>query len=386
MFFTLPSLSEGENMTRREKTPDARKNPLLDHQPSVLHEFSLNNIETKDKGDEVQIETGGNRLNDRVEDDFLELTRDRDANSRRATGFYQSDRQDVSKVFMAGYQLQLSAGLGIVCQVIQNMGAKIENADCKVLIFGMAGTGKSLYPEALMKHIYKNKGVQEFLQEVKLGNRNMRTDISLFHIPCLEVIKKHKDLISLSAFLDKLEQQIARNLPAIVFLDELDAFCSERLEQSTYTNHWTMNFMKENHDGLAVFGIANHPVVLDQAVLRQFKYMFYFELPDENTVKDVLAHYKIPYSEEVARKLCTDPVDTGELINGCEDVIRFKGNGDRRNLKRINAEELADFIGDYLKMPWKKVVNYESANDFYIRKARDHLAFWNTRKRILIGS
>jgi len=373
-------------MAKREKTADARKNTLPNHQRSALHKLSIHHIETKDDGDKIQIETGRNRLKDRVEDDFLELTRERSANSSRATGFYQSGHRDVSKVFMAGYQSQLSAGLGIVCQVIQNMGAKIENPDCKVLVFGMAGTGKSLYPEALMKHICENKGVQKFLGEVKLRNRNMRTDISLFHIPCLEVIGTHKDLISLSTFLDMLEQQIARNLPAIVFLDELDAFCSERLEQSTYTNHWTMNFMKENHDGLAVFGIANHPVVLDQAVLRQFKYMFYFELPDENTVKDVLAHYEIPYFEEIARKLCTDPVDTGELINGCEDAIRFKGNGDCRNLKRINAEELADFIGDYLKMPWKKVLNYESANDFYIRKARDHLAFWNTRKRILIGS
>ena len=145
-----------------------------------------------------------------------------------------------------------------------------------------------------------------------------------------------------------------------------------------------MKFTKKSHKGLAIFGIVNGPVVVDSAVSGQFKHLIYFELPDENTVTEILQHHGIPHAKEIARKLATNPVDARELIYGINDAIQYLGNGDCKNLKGVDVEGLADFIGNYLKMSWQKVLEYEDTNSFYIKKAEKHLAFWNSRKDNLI--
>lgn len=237
-----------------------------------------------------------------------------------------------------------------------------------------------------MKYVCNDIEVQNFLGKVDERNSSgKKISFSLFHVKCLGLVTTYVELASLKPILNILEQRITDKIPAIVVLDELDAFSPERREQSEYLAYWSMDFMKKRHGGLVIFGIVNHPDKLDLAVYRQFEHLFYFGLPDEITVAKILQHERIPHHNEIARRLCTNPVDAGELMHGCRRAIHFLGKGDSENLKTMKVEELADFIEDHLKITWGRVRRYRLKYDYYINKAKNHMALWKDRKRTLLG-
>lgn len=296
--------------------------------------------------------------------------------------FQKSDSDEIKRMFFAGYETQVKAGLGVLCQILQDL---IEKAypNYKILVFGMPGTGKSSYPKALMKALYENRETDGFRAKLKMSNQVIDSKFSLFQVKCLGLLTTYTDLMSLKKVLSLLEQDVVENTPAIVVFDELDAFSPEKRGQSEYLSYWTMNFVKKQFPGLAIFGIVNYPDKLDLAVYRKFEHLFYFDLPDENTVTEILRNSGIPDCQAIARKLCIDPVDAGELLSGCKAAVKFKGGGIPANLGNIDPEDLADFIGYHLKMPWQKVRDYKMDYDYYIKKAFKHMELWEERRNIL---
>lgn len=60
---------------------------------------------------------------------------------------YQCNSSEIKETFFAGYETQVEAGCGVICQVGYDLRLEIQDSDYKILIFGMPGTGKSLYPK-----------------------------------------------------------------------------------------------------------------------------------------------------------------------------------------------------------------------------------------------
>ena len=296
--------------------------------------------------------------------------------------FHGYDSKDIMNMFFTGYHRQRKAGSGVIWQVLKDLTEKGE-PNYKILLFGMPGTGKSSYPKALMKDFIENDQEDGFIVKLKKNHGDVNCNFSLFQIKCLGLLTRYTDLASLRKVLSLMEKDIARNTPAIVVFDELDAFSPEKRGQAEYLSYWTMNFVKSKFPGLAIFGIVNYPDKIEWAVYREFEHLFYLDLPDENTVTEILKHFKIPSSQEIARKLCVNPVDTGELLNGCKAALKFKADGVPDKLKSMDPEILADFIGEYLKIPWEKVREYGLDNDFFIKIAARHMEFWEERRNLL---
>lgn len=298
--------------------------------------------------------------------------------------FYQCSSPEITNNFFAGYKTQIEAGCGVLCQIGYDQKLETENSEHRILIFGMPGTGKSLYSEALMKYACENIKIQTFLKEVCKKNRKANPGFSLFYVSCLGLLTNYATAASLRPVLSLLERRIDEKTPAIVVLDELDAFSPEHREQAEYLSYWTMNFMKRKHHRLLIFGIVNYPDKLDLAVYRKFEHMFYFDLPNEETVAEILEHSKIPYYQEIARRICTQPVDVGELMNGCDYTVKFKGNGDHKNLQKMDPDDLAEVIGQHLKITWDQVRDYRNKYDDQIGKAIQHMTLWKEQMEKLL--
>jgi len=294
------------------------------------------------------------------------------------------DSEEIKRLFFAGYETQMKAGLGVLCQVLQDSSEKV-NSNYKILAFGMPGVGKSSYPKALVKGLFGNSDTKGFLAKIEKSIHGLNSRFSLFQVRCLGILTTYTDLASLKKVLSLLERSIVENTPAIVVFDELDAFSPEKRDQSEYLSYWTMNFVKRELPGLAIFGIVNYPDKLDPAVYRKFEHLFYFKLPDVNTVAEILEHFDIPSSQEIAEKLCANPVDAGELMTGCKVALKFRAAGISRNLRSIDPEELADFIAEHLKMPWEKVRDYGLDYTYYIDKAVKNMEFWVERRNLLVN-
>lgn len=78
------------------------------------------------------------------------------------------------------------------------------------------------------------------------------------------------------------------NLPAIIFIDEIDSLCGSRSEgENDATRRIKTEFLVQmqgvghNEDGLLVLGATNIPWELDPAIRRRFERRIYIPLPEE---------------------------------------------------------------------------------------------------------
>jgi len=299
-------------------------------------------------------------------------------------GFYERSFEEIKKAFYAGYKAQLKAGLGLACQLFIDK-EKGEESDYKILNFGLPGTGKTLYPMGLVNLLNEDEGMRGFFEKVKRRNPATKTDFYLFRVKCLSIATSSQDPSFLRTALTKLENHIRRKTPALVVLDELDAFALESKVRLPVLTHWTMKFLDKNYSGVGVLGIVNKPAGLDLAVSQRFHQKLYFELPDEETVAKILEHFDIPFHKDVARKLCKNPVEGKALECGCKYLIKFKAKGKRENLKTLSADDIVDYMEDFVNSTWKDVENYENENDFFITKSKKTLTFWDEVRKTLMN-
>jgi len=52
----------------------------------------------------------------------------------------------------------------------------------------------------------------------------------------------------------------------------------------------------------------------------------------------------------------------------------------------MNTDDLAGCIEDHLKITWDRVNRCTRDYDYYIRKAKKHMALWEERRRTLMRS
>ena len=79
-----------------------------------------------------------------------------------------------------------------------------------------------------------------------------------------------------------------KNLPAIIFIDEIDSLCGSRSEgENDATRRIKTEFLVQmqgvghNEDGLLVLGATNIPWELDPAIRRRFERRVYIPLPED---------------------------------------------------------------------------------------------------------
>ena len=82
-----------------------------------------------------------------------------------------------------------------------------------------------------------------------------------------------------------LFEAASKRRPSVVFIDEVDALCSNRSEQETEGSRRLKNEllvrMSAADEGVLVLGATNLPWALDPAVRRRFERRIYIPLPDE---------------------------------------------------------------------------------------------------------
>ena len=89
-----------------------------------------------------------------------------------------------------------------------------------------------------------------------------------------------------------LFEAASKRRPSVVFIDEVDALCSNRSEQETEGSRRLKNEllvrMSAADEGVLVLGATNLPWALDPAVRRRFERRIYIPLPDESAREEML--------------------------------------------------------------------------------------------------
>jgi len=89
----------------------------------------------------------------------------------------------------------------------------------------------------------------------------------------------------------------------VVLLDEIDALATDRRDPRVVTlTSWTMHFLEPANvpSGTIVLGTTNNPNNVDAAVLDRFSSFVFFDLPDQEVVRQILTHEKVSDPEKVA--------------------------------------------------------------------------------------
>lgn len=288
----------------------------------------------------------------------------------------------IKNAFFVGNELQIKAGLGVICQVLCDQKNNAKPMDYKILVIGPSGTGKSSYPEGLAKSFIESNEIKRLIEEAQKKNNSINEKFTLFHIRCNHLLSSYRDDESLRKVLTSLEDDVDRSRPAIVAFDELDAFLPERMRvwpTSPLLFYWTMSFMQKEGRGLIIFGILNLPKILEMAVMSQIDNIFRFRLLNQKTVEAILEHNKIPFADKIALRLCTSTsvvVLGNELKHAIEKAIRVLGGGNPKNLGKIGSDKISEFMMLWLKITYLQMKDFETHNELYNDKADKSMVLW----------
>lgn len=151
-----------------------------------------------------------------------------------------------------------------------------------ILLYGPPGTGKTLLAKAIANESNQNNN----------NNDCNSKNVTFISINTSDILSKWQGESEKNV---KKIFEFARNKkPCILFVDEIDAFCSERNNNdSDSTRRIKTEFLTQldgiisyiQNEGILFLGCTNHPWDLDKAMLRRFSRKIYIPLPDENARK-----------------------------------------------------------------------------------------------------
>ncbi|HJJ31994.1 MAG TPA: ATP-binding protein [Methanocorpusculum sp.] len=163
----------------------------------------------------------------------------------------------------------------------------------KVMLVGKPGTGKTSYALAVAKEL---------------------------HMPLLEVrlsMITSQYLGETAKNIDRIFTLAKRISPCILFIDEFDYIAKTRISDDNGTMKRAVNtllkcldYVSLIRDKVLFIGATNFAETLDEAVWRRITEVVKFEMPDENTRREILEH--------VARNIAhsVDFADVAELTDG----------------------------------------------------------------------
>eukprot|EP01080_Neovahlkampfia_damariscottae_P004464 gene4464-7845_t len=143
-----------------------------------------------------------------------------------------------------------------------------------ILLYGLPGTGKTLLAQALANE----------------------TNVTFISVSASDLLSKWVgDSEKSVKYLFTLAR---KRQPSIIFLDEIDALCSERNEGENDTSRRIkteflvqIQGLSNTKDEIFILGATNRPWELDSAVRRRFEKRIYISLPNETSRLSILKTY-----------------------------------------------------------------------------------------------
>jgi len=151
-------------------------------------------------------------------------------------------------------------------RIKKNIKINVSNT---VLLFGPPGTGKT----ELGKY---------FSEEIS-G--------SYFYISASDITSKYQGESEQNV--RQIFQNALKNIPSVIFFDEIDALCGTRGDNDSCRRIVTefLSQMNNLSDGIFIVAATNTPWHIDSAIRRRFRKKLYLKLPNSNSRVNILKNY-----------------------------------------------------------------------------------------------
>ena len=221
-----------------------------------------------------------------------------------------------------------------------------------VLLYGPPGTGKTLLGNVIAD----------------------QTDSEFYKVRIGDVVNRYVG--ESEEHIQDLFQEARENSPAILFIDELDAFGRDRDEQTTSTAKNIVNTFLSQLDGLegnggvTAIGTTNKPDSLDDAFVRPGRFSRQYEIgvPDQESRKEIFdVHLAEPGENKGSPAV--ENIDYGRVA---EEVGEMTGAEIRETLEEASKSKVAKLMQEQ-EISDIKQVNFQNYEDFLRLDAEDIL-------------
>jgi SpoVK/Ycf46/Vps4 family AAA+-type ATPase len=250
---------------------------------------------------------------------------------------------------------------GVKENVIQDVVWPIENPQLfdslnvetsHVLLYGPPGTGKTLLGNVIADE----------------------TDSEFYQVTIGEVI--HSKVGESEEYIQGLFEEARENAPAILFIDELEAFGRDRDQQTTSTGKNVVNTFLSELDGLngnggvTAIGTTNRPDSLDGAFTRSGRFSQEYEvgLPDEDSREAIFEVHLAEPGEEKGSPAVED-IDYRQLA---EETGDFTGADINEAVEEASKKKLAQLMREQ-EINDVKQVSFQNHEDALRLDAEDVL-------------
>jgi hypothetical protein len=263
--------------------------------------------------------------------------------------------RDMGRPFYVGYKEQLRAALVMAYQAAQ------RNIPYSLLLVGLPGTGKTLFPQVLAYELCR-----------------AGLDYSYVWIPCGRYAALYQPADALGYLQEVNVTEVEPSSRTVIALDEIDAIGIDRADSisGATVSHWTLDTLRtlaERSGARLILGISNYPLNLDRAILSQIGTGMYFGLPTDEQGAKILAHGGIPDAVGVLaayKALCSGNrcTFTGRTLENAAASLRLfhADDCDSFGIDRLGRDLFAE--GRLITI--QKVRDYEDQNSWIINPAR----------------
>jgi hypothetical protein len=276
-------------------------------------------------------------------------------------GFYNYHEIPVRPCF--GYERQIEAGMGLCLNVL-------ENGNASLLVFGLPGTGKTLYPCTLANRF----------------NKISKKKLSLAYIQCGPQYHSTPDF-SMQKFFAFMKM-IQRHSPLIIHLVELDSIerpCAnlENPEQK-FKSFSLLRFLRtdfsEGFDKSLIVATATNPAQIDPELFNDIDNVFYIPPTGRSDVATMISQLlERVDSEEIAAKLGKSFSRFGMIPLG-RNVLRACKliNQQYKNIDNFSADEVVSLLKLLITpFPSSRVDEYEQQNEPLRAKCELEMRYWH---------
>jgi SpoVK/Ycf46/Vps4 family AAA+-type ATPase len=282
----------------------------------------------------------------------------------QSLSFYTGEEIPHYEEFL-GYDKQLHA-----VSVLSYLTAIKSLKSPLVILFGVPGTGKSVFPFMVARHVSE-------VYEIPFSLAFVKCDELTRIEPQSKVIDSIQRIINLSE----------ENSPSIVVFDEIEALSQpirEASRESASLTHFMRRLIAREPSRLLLIGVTNYPSAVDFSVSRLTELWSYFKPPNVETIERIIQKMlRRSDSRELAvslqeyfEKIGFVPMQS-DLIVACRSLQeRATGGEDWHPSTDDLAHELAVLTN---ASPKNGIVQYEKDFAPLIGRAAMQQEYWNER-------
>lgn len=287
--------------------------------------------------------------------------------TKRGDGFLVLKRSEEirseSPPFFAGHRGAIAAGSSL-CQYVADPASSLSSL--RVLISGWPGSGKTVYPAALVANVNR------------IGCPYAYVFMRCARIAAEPVEDTLIYLQEAANFLGSLDSA------ALVTFDELDALAPARRAHPALLrlSMWVMDLLEA--DSLPVptviLGITNDPLQVDKAIRDRFEADLYFARLEDEVLCQMLANRGVPDPEKVLRALherLPDCILTGRTMYQGIALVEVLVD-----VKTTPPEEIADLLFTYIApVSQEELREYEHSHRLRIEKSQMFIEQWAKKSK-----